>query len=374
MPIKVLDSIQEIDPHQWNRLVADNHPFVSYEFLSRLEIHGITGKDLDWYPAHLVLRENDNLVGAAICFQKFNTHGEFVFDHAWTDAWNRAGLNYYPKLVSATPFTPATGQRLLASNEQQKRVLIEALTSLVTRSNLSGVHCLFPEPNDLALMTQAGWSVREDCQFHWHNHDYNTFDEFLSRLKRKKRKNIRQQRRKVSEAGITLRVLDGQTASESDWAVFHDFYARIYERKWGIPVFTREFFIDIASALGERVILVMASDGSRDVAGALMYRSNTTLFGRHWGCAEHYDSLHFEACYYQGIKYCIENLIEVFEPGVQGEHKLARGFEPVITRSAHWINTPQFRQPVADFCRREAKAVQQYMQDLQQHSAYSIEQ
>ena len=373
MQVTFHDSIQEIPASEWNALVQNQQPFLQHCFIAALENHGCIGGELDWYGHHICVREDGQLIGAMPLFEKHNTHGEFVFDHSWADAWHRAGLQYYPKLVSATPYTPASGQRLLVTQGRETDVypiLLEAVIQFTIASEASSFHCLFPAQEQQEFMSDAGLFTRHDCQYHWHNHNYQSFDDFLSTLTSKKRKNIKQERRKVKDAGITLRVLNGETASAEDWAVFTEFYRRIYERKWGMPVFNQPFFCEVAAALGEQVILVIAELEDKPIAGSLMYKSEHTLFGRHWGCAEKYDSLHFEACYYQGIEYCIKHGLKLFEPGAQGEHKVARGFIPTITKSCHWIAAEGFRPSIERFCEHEKQSIEAYMEQLQDRLPY----
>ncbi len=373
MEVSFHPSIGEIPATEWNALVKDEQPFLNHAFIAALENNGCIGGDLDWYGHHICVRENGQLIGAMPLFEKHNTHGEFVFDHAWADAWHRAGLHYYPKLVSATPYTPASGQRMLALPEREAEVfpiLLSGAVEFAKTNQLSSFHCLFPQQNQQEFMQEQGLFTRHDCQYHWHNNDYETFDDFLALLSSKKRKNIRQERRKVRDAGITLRVLNGETASRSDWAIFTEFYRNIYQRKWGMPVFNEDFFNEVAAALGEQVILVMADLDGVAVAGSLMYKSNHTLFGRHWGCARKHDSLHFEACYYQGIEICIEHKLKLFEPGAQGEHKVARGFLPTITRSSHWVAADDFRPAIARYCEHEKNNIEKYVQHMNDRLPY----
>jgi len=373
MDVSYHESIGDIPSAQWNALVKNQQPFLQHGFIAALENNGCIGADLDWYGHHICVRENGELIGAMLLFEKHNTHGEFVFDHSWADAWHRAGLRYYPKLVSATPYTPASGQRMLAAVGREQDVypiLLKAAIEFAKSYGLSSFHCLFPLPDQQQFMHQQGLFTRYDCQYHWHNNNYVNFDDFLAKFTSKKRKNIRQERRKVRDAGITLRVLNGITASSADWATFTQFYRNIYERKWGVPVFNEGFFADVAKVLQDRVILVMADLDGTAVAGSLMYKSQDTLFGRHWGCAEKHNSLHFEACYYQGIEFCIEHQLKLFEPGAQGEHKVARGFLPTITRSNHWVAADDFRPAIAQFCDREKNSIEAYVNEMNNRLPY----
>jgi uncharacterized protein len=375
MPITVIDSLADIDATDWNRLVHDGYPFALHEFLSTLEEHHCLGERSGWFPRHLIHIDRDGrLSGAVPLYLKDNSFGEFVFDWSWADAYQRYGLDYYPKLVSAIPFTPATGPRLLIHPEVERstvaRELIEGARQSAESLGCSSLHWLFTLPEDQTLLQQQGFLSRLGCQFHWYNKNYGCFNEFLAALNAKKRKNIRRERRLVEDASLDIRVLHGDEVSETEWMTFHGFYRRTFRQRGSFPALTLPFFQQIGRRLGSRVVLVLASRDGTDVAGALSYASDTTLYGRHWGCLTDYDSLHFELCYYQGIEYCIRRGLHRFEPGAQGEHKIWRGFLPTLTRSAHWLAHPEFSAAVADFLRRETRAVQAYARELDTHSPY----
>jgi predicted N-acyltransferase len=365
--ISIHKQIEAIPAAQWNRLVTDNQPFVRHEFLHAMERHGCVGEQFGWLPRHIAVYQDDGLVAAMPLYEKHNSYGEFVFDHAWADAYQRHGLAYFPKLVSAIPYTPATGQRLLCQpqrREQLSQVLLDTALQLVEQRGASSFHCLFPHLQEHQFLARHQLLTRHDCQFHWHNQGYRQFDDFLAGLTAKKRKNIRQERRRVADAGVVLRRLDGFTATAEDWRHFTRFYNQTFEEKWGIATFNFGFFQEVAQRLPEQVLLVLADLDGQCIAGSLMYRSDTTLYGRHWGSLRQIDCLHFEACYYQGIEYCIEQGLQRFEPGAQGEHKIARGFRPTLTRSSHWIADRRFRQAVSAHVQHEQDAVQYYMQQL----------
>ena len=355
-------------------MVLDGYPFLRHEFLLAMETHGCVGAHAGWIPRHIAAYgDGDRLVGAMPLYEKHNSWGEFVFDHAWADAYHRAGLKYYPKLVNAVPFTPATGQRLLLPAADPAAIgtrLLDGARQVMRQGDFSGIHSLFLGDRDFGLMSTPETLQRIDCQFHWHNRGYASFDDFLASLKPKKRRNIRQERRRVSDAGIRLRRLDGHTASEGDWRDFTRLYHDIYDRKYGAPAFNLAFFLDVADRLPDRVVLVLAEQDGDTVAGALMYCDDHTLYGRHWGTSRYVDCLHFEACYYQGIDVCIERGLLRFDPGAQGEHKLARGFMPTETRSLHWIAQDPFRPAIANFVNREQRGVRGYMAAAQAHSPY----
>lgn len=373
MQISIHQHIEEIPAGQWNKLVQDRNPLATHDFLLAMEQHHCVGEQFGWLPLHIGVYEADALVAAMPLYKKTNSYGEFVFDHAWADAWQRAGLSYYPKLVSAIPYTPATGQRLLCEPGRENElypVLLKAALQLAEADEFSGLHILFPAAAEQEFLQQRDLISRHDCQYHWHNLQYADFDDFLSRLTARKRKNIRRERAKALQAGVRLRCLDGHSASERDWHDFTRFYNRTFSDKWGIATFNSGFFRQVARAMPEQVLLVLADLDDECIAGALMYMSEHTLYGRHWGSTRHVDSLHFEVCYYQGIEHCIANGLQHFEPGAQGEHKIARGFEPSLTRSYHWLREEQLRMPVARYCEQERSAVADYMLELQSASAY----
>jgi len=371
--VQIHSAIGEIPASEWNRLVRDSNPFLRHEFLHAMERHGCVGEAFGWLPRHVTVRDDDRLVAAMPLYEKYNSYGEFVFDHAWADAYRRAGLSYYPKLVAAVPYTPATGQRLLALPGQEQvvwPVLLRTALELAGTLRASGVHWLFPTGDEQLFLRSQALLARHDCQFHWTNQGYRDVDDFLAVLTAKKRKNIRQERRRVRDAGVRLRRLDGHSASAGDWQAFTRFYNRTFEEKWGMATFNLPFFQEVAARLPGQVLLVLAEREGEDIAGALMYRSDSRLYGRHWGAVEEVNSLHFEACYYQGIEYCIEQGISVFEPGAQGEHKLARGFLPVRTHSSHWIADPRFQGPIADFTGHERAAVADYIEQMSAGTPY----
>ena len=379
MRIERLDSLTAIPAAEWNALVPDRNPFLSHEFLSALERRQCVGERTGWLPWHAVCHDDGGrLLGAAPLYLKLNSYGEFVFDWGWAEAYRRQGLSYYPKLVGAIPYTPATSPRLLLAPEQPSpgetaRVLIDQILEDSRRHQLSSVHWLFPVQADLEPLLERGFMPRLGCQFHWRNRGYRDFQDFLDTLTAKRRKNINRERRLVRDAGLELRVLRGQEITGAQWATVHEFYRSTFHRLGGSPTLTLPFFQEIAATLDDRIVLVLAYARGREVAGAISFRSATTLYGRHWGCRADYDSLHFEACYYQGLEYCIQNGLQRFEPGAQGEHKIYRGFLPVLTHSAHWIADPAFRRAIADFLGREIPAVREHARQLLQHTPYRDE-
>lgn len=374
LELQLSDQLDAVSAQEWDRLGGDKNPFLSHVFLSALERHDCLGAKFGWYPRHLLLREPDGtLVAALPQYAKTNNYGEFVFDWAWQQAWERAGLNYYPKLVSSIPYTPATGQRLLVHPERDARVLRHTLIQQAIEhvgSRFSGVHFLFTDEADTAAMREAGLSLRMGCQYHWRNQGYRDFEDFLAGFSSKKRKNVKRERRRVTEQNLVLKRLHGDEISDELWQVFHGFYMDTFERKYGIPTLTEAFFRETGRALGRQVLMILAEDQGEPVAAALCYASHDTLYGRYWGARRDYDGLHFEACYYQGIEYCIEQGLQCFEPGAQGEHKIARGFLPTPTWSGHWVQEPGFRAPIHDFCRREEEAMHAQCAQLMELSPF----
>ena len=386
MQIHIHAEISQINAYQWNSFVTDNNPFMRHEFLAALETHKCASPEFGWHPCHIGIYEDaiDNeqtkLIAAMPLYAKTNSYGEFVFDHAWADAYQRNQLEYFPKLVSSIPYTPASGQRLLCDKNRREElypILLQTIQHFCQEQNYSSFHCLFANSDEQDWLEENGLMARHDCQFHWHNQDYNNFEDFLEKLDKKKRKNIRQERRKVEEQAVNIRVLDGHTASEKDWHDFARFYQMTFMEKYGTATLNEGFFKEVGDKLPDQVILVLADKVSMDgletecIAGSLMYRSDTTLYGRHWGCCEQVDQLHFEACYYQGIEYCIKNKLQHFEPGAQGEHKIARGFVPTLTRSSHWLKDSPFQDSIENFIKFERKNIQAYIQSLK--SPYKAE-
>ena len=368
-----IPSLGDIAPEQWDALVIDQHPLLSHAFLYGMEQHGCLGQHSGWIPRYIVIQQAGELIAAMLLYEKTNSWGEFVFDHAWADAYARYGLAYYPKLVSAIPFSPVFGQKLLVKAGQEAELyphLLRGALAAARELDCSSLHVLFPLPAEQSFFKQKGLLARHDCQYHWRNHRYASFDDFLSRLSSRKRKNIKRERGRVKAAGITFRVLDGLSAKPKDWQHFTEFYNSTYERKWGAPIFNQAFFESTAKALGEKMILVLADRKKACIAGALMYRGENILYGRHWGCLEYHDALHFETCYYQGIDYCSKHGIEIFEPGAQGPHKVARGFEPVLTHSTHWLADERFRPAIKQFTRDEKEMILMQIKDAERHSAY----
>lgn len=368
-------SIEEIDSVSWDRLVKDNNPFLKHAFLAAMERQGCVGDHFGWSPYHLAIYSDNRLLGVSPLYIKNNSYGEFVFDHAWADAYRRAGLVYYPKLVSAIPYTPATGSRLLIESEADAdsvtQEMVRAIQELLEEQRASSMHWLFTEEKEAERLNKLGMLERLGVQFHWPNRGYRDFEAFLETLKAKRRKNIRRERRIVAEQGFHFRRIRGCQVTATEWQLFADYYAKTFEERYSLPTFNAAFFQEIGKTLGDQVILVLAYLEESPVAGALLYRSDTVLYGRHWGGASEYDSLHFETCYYQGIEYAIEQGLNRFEPGAQGEHKIWRGFLPTMTRSHHLIADGRFRAAIDDFLQRETPAMRNYYANLSVSSPYS---
>jgi len=375
MRTTVVNQITDIPLDDWNRVSGTGHPFLRHEFLSALETQGCVGESHGWWPQHIAAYDDDDtLVGVAPLYLKNNSYGEFVFDWAWADAWQRAGIPYYPKLVSSIPYTPVTGSRLLVHPSGDRatvtRALIDRALSLTTETQASSLHWLFTSAADTASLCDAGFMRRSSCHFHWHNDAYTSFDDFLSRLSSRKRKKIRRERRHVQEAGIEISIVHGNEATDEQWQTMHALYCSTFRKKSGVPTLSLGFFQEISRTMGEQVVLVFATHDRQTVAGAIMLRGDDALYGRHWGCREEFNSLHFEACYYQGIDYCIQNKLALFEPGAQGEHKISRGFLPTYTWSAHWIVDEQFRMAIERYLLQEHELMVDYHDDLLQTSPY----
>lgn len=375
MNITIAGAIKEIGADEWNALAGLNCPFVRYEFLSALETHHCVGERYGWIPQHITLRDGDQkLIGAVPLYLKDNSYGEFVFDWGWAEAYHRSGLQYYPKLVVATPYTPATGPRLLIDSNQDYNTiakhLIAASLQHADSLKVSSLHWLFTNARDTQQLTQQGFMQRLGCQFHWTNHGYESFEHYLQALSRNKRKNIVRERRHVSDANVQLEIVNGHEAAEQHWHIFHRYYESTFMKLGGYATLSEDFFQEVASAMPDSIVLVMAKLDKQYIAAALSFRGSDTLYGRHWGCEKEINSLHFEACYYQGIEYCIRYGLRRFEPGAQGEHKIARGFLPAPTCSAHWIANPRFKDAISEFLDRETRGMQHYMQQLQEHSPF----
>ena len=362
-----LSGLDAIAASDWHSVTGTNNPFLRHEFLYGLERSGCVSAETGWQPCHMVLRQGDQIQAVMPQYLKSHSYGEYVFDWSWADAWRQSGLSYYPKLIAAIPFTPATGPRLCTAPDADPQWCLEAAVQAVTRfageRELSSWHCLFPEQPISEQLLAMGLPRRAATQFHWFNDGYDSFDDFLGTFNSRKRKALKRERRRINEQDLSLRVLSGDAIDEEHWQQFYHFYQLTYAKRSGHGGYlNREFFVDTAASLGDQVVMALAEHSGRAVAGALYFRSDDTLYGRYWGCEQEFDCLHFEACYYQGIEYCIEHGLSRFDPGAQGEHKIQRGFTPITTWSNHWIADPQLAAAVEDFTRREARHNEAYRQ------------
>ncbi len=354
---RIAPGVASLPKEGWNALAGADNPFVSHEFLSALEESGSVGPGTGWSAAPIVIMDDaDRLLGALPCYVKGHSQGEYVFDHAWADAWERAGGDYYPKLQIAVPFTPATGPRLLTSDPAYAPILLQVVEQLCEDQQFSSAHATFVQDDQLALFSQAGWLRRTDIQFQWENRGYAGFDDFLAALSSRKRKDIRKERAAAQE-GLDIRVLRGADIRPEHWDVFWLFYQDTGARKWGTPYLTREAFDLMGERMADRIVLILAYDDGRPIAGALNFLGEEALYGRYWGCVEDRRFLHFELCYYQAIDIAIAHGLKRVEAGAQGGHKLARGYEPVETHSMHYIADPAFRRAVADYLDQERRGV-----------------
>ena len=372
---RFLKSISEIDAASWNALAGTEQPFARHEFLSALEQSGCAVPRTGWSPRHLVLEDTHGTAIAAMpLYKKTHSRGEFVFDFSWANAYAQHGLDYYPKLLCAIPFTPVRGPRLLMSPKLDRRVmtsaLIQAASGYARSEKLSSWHVLFPGTDDLASLKAVGLIERRDCQFHWFNQGYDSFDAFLATFTAEKRKKAKRERRRVSDAGITFDTRSGGEMDDALWSTVYEFYADTFYRHGHEPYLNLDFFKRIAASMPQQLMLKIARHGSTPIAVAIFFVGEDALFGRYWGAGGNYHSLHFETCYYQGIEYCIEHKLASFEPGTQGEHKVPRGFVPTFTGSAHDIVDPRFAAAIRDFASREAQGVDRYAAAVNEHVPY----
>ena len=367
--IQVVDSLASIPASDWDAL-AGNHPLLSHAFLHALHASGCASAETGWAPCHLTLWRDSRLAAAMPLYLKSHSYGEYVFDWAWADAYQRHGLRYYPKLLNAVPFTPVTGPRLLATNEADRGALLDAALEYARDTGVSSLHCLFPAGPEVAAFESAGLMLRASVQFHWCNEGFGDFEDFLARMNHDKRKKIRQERRKVRDAGIEFRCLRGGEASYADWRFFVECYNRTYRAHHSSPYLNLEFFLRLAQTMPERLLLILGYRDGLPVASAFNIIGDETLYGRYWGTKEFHSGLHFETCYYQAIEFCIAEKMDSFEGGAQGEHKLARGLLPQRTVSAHWLAHPEFAEAVTRFLRKEASGIEHYVDELAEHSPF----
>ena len=373
MKVAVHDSISSIAREDWDVLAGDDYPFLRHTFLELAEHTGSVSPDAGWTPRHLTLHSGGKLRAAMPLYEKSHSWGEFVFDWAWAQAYEQAGLDYYPKLVSAIPFTPAPSTRILRADHgdhEAVQVLLSAAIRLASDSGCSSLHVLFPTTDEVSLFQDAGFLVRKDCQFHWHNRGYTNFDDFLATFTSAKRKKAKRDRRRVAENGIRFRRLRGADLDKGAWSTVYALIARTFMLRGSLPYFNQAFFEGLSTSLPDNILVIMAEKGGTPVAAAVFYESDTTLYGRYWGSDGHFDALHFETCYYQGIDYCIDAGKQLFEPGTQGEHKISRGFSPVQTWSAHWLAHPEFADAIERYLDEEGRHVDRYIENVDAHTPY----
>ena len=369
LTISFIQSLDDIEPAAWNDCAGSDNPFVSYEFLSALEHSGSVGENTGWMPYHMLVREGaaENTISIKACmplYLKNHSYGEYVFDHGWADAFERAGGRYYPKLQASIPFTPATGPKFLVNStsfpEEQallKSALADGMVQVTEKMGLSSAHITFLTDADATIAKSGGFLVRHDQQFHWKNNNYASFDHFLDQLSSRKRKQIRKERKTVAGSDIEIQTLTGDDIKDHHWDAFFQFYIDTGARKWGQPYLTREFFSEISRTMNDKIVLFMCTRDEREIAAALNFLGADTIYGRQWGCIEDHPCLHFEACYYRAIDYAIEHGLQTVEAGAQGPHKLARGYAPVKTTSAHYIANPSFRDAVDRFLEDERRGI-----------------
>jgi uncharacterized protein len=367
--LKIIEDITEISAADWNALTSDE-PFLSHAYLYALQASSCATAQFGWQAQFITLWQGEKLVGAMPLYVKMNSYGEHVFDFAWAEAYHRHGLDYYPKLICAVPFTPVTGARLLASTIELRALLLHHALQFAKELGVSSLHGLFLNEADTQVAQAQGMMLRQDVQFHWRNDGYQHFDEYLAALSRDKRKRIKQERRKVQGAGIQIECIKGEYATPEQWEFFASCYANTRQQNHSPPALNDHFFLRIGATIPSNTLLVIASRDGKPIASALNLMTNEVLYGSSWGAFEFHSGLHFEVCYYQAIEFCIAHGIQTFEGGAGGEHKLARGFLPTVTRSAHWLARPEFSHAVEEFLKREAGAIEQYVEGLNERSPF----
>ena len=369
--IEILDRLSDVSAEDWNALLGpDAGPFLKHEFLSALEETGCVGGNTGWQVAHVVLKRDEQFVGAMPLYLKQHSYGEFVFDWSWAQAYEQQGLNYYPKVLCAIPFTPVQGSRILCKSESDQNALIGGLKSLLSENDLSSAHILFPMATEAEVLKEQGFLLRDSVQFHWHNQDFQSFEQFLSVLTMKRRKNIRREREQVAREAISFRHVPGEESTDQDWEFFFDCYQNTYLEHHSSPYLSEAFFKLWVKRAPENLHLIIAQQNGVSIAASLLVidKQSSKAYGRYWGALEHIPCLHFETAYYQAIEYCITQGIQTFEGGAQGEHKMARGFLPTTIQSAHFIQDPRFSKAVAHFLEREHQGIGAYVDELAEHS------
>lgn len=361
--VTTVDSLEDVDVQEWEPLTQGN-PFVSHGFLSGLARSGCVSDATGWHSKFVLCYRNGRLAGAAPSYFKSHSRGEFVFDQGWADAFARYGLDYYPKLVVASPFTPVQGPRLLAVDDEARAAIVRGIVELAKLGSASSVHVLFVEKEDRQVLAEAGFMLRENVQFHWRNDEYTTVEDFLHSLTQEKRKKIKQDGKYVAQSGIQYTWLEGESLTAEYLEFFYACYCNTYKEHWSSPYLSFDFFLEMHESRALHFLLVLAHRDQKPIACALNVLGHNTLYGRYWGSMEFCKGLHFETCYLQAIKYCIERKIAIFEGGAQGEHKMARGLMPVKTYSAHWISDNRFAEAISNFLEREAEAIDRFLDGL----------
>lgn len=377
LSLEIKQSLTEIDESAWNQLGEADYPFIRHEFLLALEQNHCL-LEFGWQPVYFVILQESEIVAAIASYIKSNSYGELVFDHSWAQAYEQSGHRYYPKLVSAIPYTPANGPRFLIhrkiSDIRHKKnltsELIKAIQQFCISHHLSSWHCLFEREKTFLEMTDRQLPLRYDCQYHWSNQNYTSFEDFLASLSSRKRKNIKKERASVQTQDLNIQQLHGDQLSARQWSRVHQLYAGIFDRKYGTATLTESFFQSVGQQLNKQVMVVLVMKNDNIIAASLFFVSDSTLYGRVWGCDEYYSHLHFECCYYQGIDYCINNGLSSFDPGAQGEHKISRGFLPVKTCSAHWFPDENFQQMIKQYLVQEEHYINDFCAEQRQKSPY----
>jgi len=369
LSLEILDSFKDVDAAQWNAL-AENMPLLSHVFLKALEDSNSVGKGTGWQPYPMVVYDQGTLVGAMPLYLKTHSYGEYVFDWAWADAYQRNGMEYYPKLLAAIPFSPITSARLIAKSPQIQMLMVEALNETLVKHQLSSAHVLFPDNASANILKQAGWLQRQGVQFRWENEGFESFDDFLNKLSHDKRKKIRQERKKITAQNVNCRQFKGEEITKELWDFFFKCYTHTYHEHHSTPYLKRLFFDLIGQGMPAHILLIVAYIDNEPIASALNIFDQTTLYGRYWGAVKYVPNLHFELCYYQAQEFCIAENIQYFEGGAQGEHKLARGFKPKSTCSFHKILHPDFALAIQDFVAREAEGIAIYADELEERAPF----
>ena len=367
--LEFISSIEHVVATEWDKLVGNSSPFIKHTFLHALEQSGSVSAKTGWQPHHLLVYQKKQLVGILPLYIKGHSYGEYVFDFAWANAYQANGLEYYPKLVSAIPFTPATGQRLCLSDEvslQTQQTIYQTLIDYINRHKISTMHWLFTQNAESLSLHQAGFLQRKSVQFHWFNQDYQSFDDFLQRFSSRKRKNVKKERQRLAQSGLQIRKLLGTQLDQQALDTFYLCYQQTYLKRSGHQGYlNKAFFAQIFAQMQDQLLVIQAESAQGPIASALLFYDRNTLYGRYWGCLHEVDGLHFECCYYQGIEFCIEHQIACFNPGTQGEHKISRGFEPIYCYSNHWIADPAFRQAIDQFIQQENAHLADYKQETE---------